>query len=352
MITRVEIENFQSHHHTVVDLVNGVNVIIGPSDAGKSAVFRAINWVVSNRPLGEAYRSEWGGDTKVTLTTDRGDCVVRLRTDKLNAYEINGTLLKAFGSEPPEEVFQALEIDPYNVQSQMDPPFLLAASPGEVAQTLNRAASIDDIDHTIGGLKRNAARIGRDINYNNEQLIKYELQAAEYAYLEDLSDIVEAAEKAIAERQRILGDRDNLTNIVNRIHSLRGKLVASGHVVGAEAIINSAVELGTEYGTLYGQYDALGDIVGELKSILSGLEDTEGVEAAEPVLQKALASQGSLQSTASQIRKLSGLVDQLGDLTNEVVVLDEGLADLEQEYESIVPDTCPLCGNTMKEDHQ
>jgi len=123
----------------------------------------------------------------VELVTDTGARVTRLRTDKTNEYSVDGVVLKAFGSEPPTEVFEALGIDPYSVQSQMEPPFLLAASAGEVAQILNKAASIDDIDNTLGGLKRAAGRIARDINYNNEQLTKYTLQLEDYRYLDDLA---------------------------------------------------------------------------------------------------------------------------------------------------------------------
>ena len=88
MLTRVEISNFQSHKHTVLEFIPGTNVIIGGTDTGKSALFRAINWVCSNRPLGDAYRSEWGGDTRVVLHTSEGNIIERFRSDTKNEYTI------------------------------------------------------------------------------------------------------------------------------------------------------------------------------------------------------------------------------------------------------------------------
>ena len=48
MIKRITIDGFQSHENTVVDLVNGLNILTGSSDSGKTAVlmgFREIGWL-------------------------------------------------------------------------------------------------------------------------------------------------------------------------------------------------------------------------------------------------------------------------------------------------------------------
>ena len=41
----IEIVNFQSHANTKLNFDEGVNVIIGPSDSGKTAVIRAMKWI-------------------------------------------------------------------------------------------------------------------------------------------------------------------------------------------------------------------------------------------------------------------------------------------------------------------
>ena len=131
MLKKVLIENFQSHKKSEFDFVPGVNVIIGASDTGKSAIFNAINWVATNRPLGESFRSEWGGDTKVTIHTSSDEQVGRNRTQSTNEYVINNTPLTAFKSDVPQAVLDVLQLDSYSIQSQMDSPFLLSLSPGE-----------------------------------------------------------------------------------------------------------------------------------------------------------------------------------------------------------------------------
>lgn len=49
---RLLIENFQSHEQTEVFFTEGLNVFVGPSDSGKSAILRALRWVLYNEPKG------------------------------------------------------------------------------------------------------------------------------------------------------------------------------------------------------------------------------------------------------------------------------------------------------------
>lgn len=51
-IKSIEIENFQSHKYSKLDFSERLNVIVGPSDNGKSAIIRALKWVLFNEPKG------------------------------------------------------------------------------------------------------------------------------------------------------------------------------------------------------------------------------------------------------------------------------------------------------------
>lgn len=348
MITKVEIQNFQSHKHTVVDLVNGVNVIIGPSDAGKSSIFRAINWVVSNRPLGDSYRSEWGGDTKVVLHTSAGSIIERIRTDKRNSYIVNGNELKAFGSEPPTEIFEALQIDPYNVQSQMDTPFLMASSPGEAAQMLNKAASIDDIDRTIGGLKRDAGRIGRETNFTNEQLTKFKLQLSSYDYLDDLEDLVVDIEEGLKEYSEVKQDVTHLTDTIRTLQSLEQGLKRTEYVINADTLVNEALLFNAKYQELRQKYNTLVQLEEDLSQVGESLAQTKNVDKASTLIQAAEQTIVQMNTIATKRSNLKNLLDKASELEEAIKQLDnKTIARLTEEYNTLAPDTCPLCGNKM-----
>ncbi|MFR9297315.1 MAG: AAA family ATPase, partial [Aedoeadaptatus pacaensis] len=43
-IEKIILVNFQSHVYSELSLSRGVNVIVGPSDSGKTAIMRALRW--------------------------------------------------------------------------------------------------------------------------------------------------------------------------------------------------------------------------------------------------------------------------------------------------------------------
>src|SRR5205085_9883685 len=49
-ITELEIKGYQSHEDTKIAFTGGLNAIVGPSDSGKSAILRALRFVLYNEP--------------------------------------------------------------------------------------------------------------------------------------------------------------------------------------------------------------------------------------------------------------------------------------------------------------
>ena len=72
MIQSLALKNFQSHKDTLIKFDPGVNVIVGSTDSGKSAIIRALRWLVWNRPIGDKMRSNWGGETEVIIDDELG----------------------------------------------------------------------------------------------------------------------------------------------------------------------------------------------------------------------------------------------------------------------------------------
>ena len=54
-LKQITLKNFQSHKDSTIQLDRGLNAIIGPSDSGKSAIIRAIKWVLYNEPSGDFF---------------------------------------------------------------------------------------------------------------------------------------------------------------------------------------------------------------------------------------------------------------------------------------------------------
>jgi DNA repair protein SbcC/Rad50 len=394
MISKVEIFNFQSHKETIVEFIPGTNVIIGPSDAGKSAMFRAINWVCSNRPLGDAFRSEWGGETKVVLHTSEGHSIERIRTNTKNEYILDGKKLEAFGYDVPEDVADILQIDFANIQAQMSPPFLLAATPGEAAQMLNKAASIDDIDHTLSGLKKSYGQIADRVKNTEKQVDEIDEQMQQYK-------IIPAIEKRLKRVERLELDREEKTSAlvtlqqkVERASKIEEKLEET---VRIPILLQECIRIEKIYNELQGKQaqhttcKALTNTVRETQKSLNstkyiddGLAILRGAETALTNWKKGISQLTILKQATNRNRQIQMEIKELVYLkkTNPLLSETEGIFKnwqgakkqletlrqimvqgqkiliaekemqkkidrIKKEYKDLAPEECPLCGNKM-----
>lgn len=75
MIRRIELTNFMSHAHTVIEPADGLTVLVGPNNCGKSAVVAALQILCHNE-----------NSTYVTRHHER-ECAVRIETDDGHVVE-------------------------------------------------------------------------------------------------------------------------------------------------------------------------------------------------------------------------------------------------------------------------
>lgn len=350
MITKVIIENYQSHKKTEVKFVPGTNVIIGESDTGKSAIFRAINWVVSNRPLGDSFRSEWGGDTRVALYTSEGHVVERIRTPSRNEYIIDGQVLKAFGTDPPDEVIEILQIDAFNIQEQFETPFLLSNTPGEVARMLNKAASIDDIDKAISGLKSSLNRINSDIAGNERLLKGQEAEMEQYANLPWIEDRLRALEELDKQKTALYTQNAGLGRILGRVTDIEAVLSKTEHIPALIERYGALEQKSSEYQEQNAQYQRLCRLAERVEEVESDLEQTEGVEDCLVRLTKADKKADDLRELKKGCIILRKLISDIRGAKVLINRLDKDIERASEEYARLTPDTCPLCGAAMGEE--
>ena len=152
MIKSIRLQNFQSHRKSILKFKKGLNVISGKSDSGKSSIKRAIEWLIKNKPLGDSFRSHWGGKTSVVLKTDK-DIIKRIK-GKSNTYHLNDKRFIAFGCDVPSEIRNSLRFSDIGIQSQFDPHFLFSSSSGEISRFINKIININIIDTSINNINK------------------------------------------------------------------------------------------------------------------------------------------------------------------------------------------------------
>src|ERR1043165_8491549 len=90
MIRRIVIENFMSHVRTVIEPADGLTVLVGPNNCGKSAVVSALQALCRNERGDYMIRHD-ADAAKVTVETDDGHTITwRKKRGMGGAYTIDG----------------------------------------------------------------------------------------------------------------------------------------------------------------------------------------------------------------------------------------------------------------------
>ncbi len=176
-ITRVILENFQSHGRTELVLAPGFNVLVGESNQGKSSVLRALVWLFYNEPCGTAFIRSGQDWCRVSLEYSDGKALSRMRTRKQNSYLViypdgKSRTFETSDAEVPREVRNLHGINPVlladdfpaaiNISRQFDQPFLLTEPADVRAEAIARlrGAHVADraLDDCLGALQEGIAR--------------------------------------------------------------------------------------------------------------------------------------------------------------------------------------------------
>lgn len=117
-ISSIKITDFQSHQKTILEPAPAgqLTCIVGPSDSGKTAVIRALRWLLYNTPQGADFIRVGSNSARVTIQYSDGQQVTRERSQKgFNRYEINGNRYEGFGSTVPLEVQEITGVRPVQI---------------------------------------------------------------------------------------------------------------------------------------------------------------------------------------------------------------------------------------------
>ncbi len=147
MIKSIQYVNFQRHKNLTIELGKYVTTIVGPSDRGKTSLFRGAKWVAFNRPTGTRFirRQAKKKTCKVEFKTKK-HTVTRSRGKGINHYILDGRVQEAFGSRPPKTLYKKLRLTEANFQNQFDGPLWFTMSPGQVAKKLNEIVDLTLLD--------------------------------------------------------------------------------------------------------------------------------------------------------------------------------------------------------------
>lgn len=353
MFKSLKIENIQSHIHTEIDFDPGVNVIVGNSDQGKSALFNGIYWNLFHRPLGDPHRN-WDGGTMLSQITLENNTSVTLTKKKQSIYTIeypDGNIdeFKAFGAEPPDEIKAIFNINrKINIQKQLEigaPIFLISESPGDVAKFFNKVAGLYKITEVT---KLGESRLKKADNAVTNLLQEIKDKKSElksYEGIDDSKALVDSAKEIHAQiksnRQKI----NDLSKVVDRISRKRETIEKLKEKLIVAPLIKKTLE-SLETGRYRKRsLDDLQSIVKKIKRSKRIIKNSGKKVAILPDIEKALILRktfGQLETKEARIfRKLT----KLKRAKQSIKTSKAKAKELHDKFLHELPSKCPICGS-------
>ena len=344
-IKTIEIENFQSHKETAFDLHPGVNVIVGPSDVGKSSILRAINWLLTNKPSGESFVSNWDNNgTSIYLGFEDGS-IERVRDKKFNGYILNRNQeFKGFGQTVPKEIADFLNVNELNTQSQFDSPFMLSWTPGERGIFLNKIVDLEITDKTIKNIKSNILNDRRNITALEEDITALEEELEEYADLDQFESDLIRLEKTQEEYDGVSKRTTHLARLLAEEKILRGEMDALSHIpkllVETKEIDRDLLKLDS----LQYEIESLKRIINRLKTTTKMCESLKDTANFKRSIDKIDVDIDDYKKTRENVLDLSNRIYKYQSLIDHISIVEGALEKRKKEFHKLMPETCPLCG--------
>lgn len=221
MLKKLHIKNFQGHRDSILQFGPGINSIVGRNDFGKTSILRSIDLANKNRPLGKGYiRKNQPDNTIVEIETD-AHTVSRERGELINEYRILGIKepFTSFGNNPPEDVVNILNLNEVNIQSQLESPFLILSSPGQIAQHIRSISGLDVIDKLTSYFKNKIIFNSNLLKNSKKELeeVNKKLSILKKIDIEKFEELLQKAEKLIEENCEIGTHISSLDRIIRNL---------------------------------------------------------------------------------------------------------------------------------------
>jgi exonuclease SbcC len=299
-IREITVDGFQSLVGVTIPLSPGLNVVVGESDVGKSAVIRALQGLVGNS-RGDGFINVRTGRCAVSVSVtagEDGEAATVLWRKPENSYQIDDDEpFRKVGAAVPQQVLDLLNMAPLeldqnstrsiNIVEQSGPKFLVEDKETDVAKTVGAITRLQPVYNAmrLAAADRRAAAGGAKALAAEASLCR--LKLAVFADLESEAERLGRAKAALARCAEAHGRLGELRGLAAR---LRGNAAETAGVAASLAAASATLSAGEHVKLATASWKA-------------GLR----LRCARDALRSAVAAAAALARRAAAIRPAAGL---------------------------------------------
>ena len=323
MSFKLAVKDYQIIKKASLEFIPGLNVITGPSNNGKSSIFKAIKANIYTTPGTSPIRA--GQNSYAVGITYNGHTVILQKGLKESVYLVDGEKYTKFGTTTPPVVSNALNIkelvlngnkEQLNFWDQMNYPFLLDKTPVELFRFIIDSGDSDKISQVLKDMVSDRQVISKEIDQlqGSINLIDTDIDTYE-KQLEVAKPIIEACNNIIALQDRISRlnslktiktNLDNISQQVELINNNEKRLEANLNVWSN---FNQSIKIMSQkHNILKDTFIRLHTIIGDLSDSEEKLLDLAKVKDLEIIDVSGLVSMKNIHQDIITIRsKLESL---------------------------------------------
>lgn len=239
MIKSIHLQNFEAHSDLTINFKEGINIIYGKSDCGKSSINRALSWILWNESI-SGFRKIGTKQTSVKVILNNNIEIERIRSASINRYILrmpdkDELIFDTVAKSVPEEIQKILQIEPVliddekiylNSAPQISLPFLFDKSGTQRMKLFNQLTGNDILDILFSDFNKDILKINRELKETKEHVEKQKIELEQKEIEKETLEILTKKAKTIFNTIETKYDKcSNLLKIIELDKSISNKLV-------------------------------------------------------------------------------------------------------------------------------
>lgn len=347
MIEQLKATNLQKHEDITLNFIEGVNVITGPTDSGKTAIFRGLKWVLMNE--GDSSKLVKHGTQKCTVSvTIDGNTVERSYSASSNTYKLNDNLYKSFRTSVPADIAALVNMDAISIQDRRDLPFMVYYKGSETAEQFSTMLDLNEIQTVTANTNRYVKKVAEEVEQAKINIDKAQTTLDYYADVDEANALLKVYAELLVECNALAGEDKTLTDYKEKLFWVRRTLADNGRYADAEADlkvleeIDKSMEQGTD--DIY----ELRLLYNQIKNVVNVLANTNISEA-----ESDLVSLSRIQHDMVELRQDLNELQSEQSSFKSLIIQGKQAKNMYKEYEdklhALVGTVCPTCGQVIGE---
>jgi DNA repair ATPase RecN len=346
MIKSIELYNFQNHKKLKVKFdPYGLNIIIGETGEGKSAIFRALFLVTDNKPSG-ADRLFQSPKYKIIVKTETHTIIREPKKYTLIDEDDNKEEFIKFGTDVPDKIRKALPLKDANWQRQLSRHFLLFESPGIAAKMINNISGVSDQEKILNEIKSKIFKTKTDFTYWST--VKEESKQT-ISKLENIGEYYNLLLE-LQEKQKLIIQKDwnveKLDEILNQISIFEQQTNRMRTVTQIENLLKILEDKAEELNRLQNKILEIDRTLRKLEDLSLTKDPTKFINQIEKLERKAI----DIQTKEDRLQDLGKTLKFLNQNVIKMKGLEENIDDYNLKFKLLMRELkiCPLCEQRIK----